>query len=101
MMWVGMEFQRVEAEVAYNHTVHDIRASNGSLCMWISPKISHLIKDKDIDNGDKLNGLDYQTSSRFAGIFNLYAPHTSSERCIVWVCGKTSYHPFLVIAVGS
>lgn len=85
IMWHGAIFYGVEAKVAYNHTTLDKEARSGGLCTWVSLRLSHLIKETGQDRGGHTQwfGLT-KVRGEDVGVLNIYAPHSSRERCMLW-----------------
>ena len=59
-------------------------AGNGGISMWIAPKLIHLICDSGHTRGNaqwvRLHGV----PGMDLAILNIYAPHLSHERCLLW-----------------
>ena len=85
LMWQGASFFSQEAKVAYNNESNDDGAGSGGLGMWIAPKLTHLICDSGHTRGGnaqwvRLHGV----LGTDLTILNVYAPHASHERCLLW-----------------
>ena len=85
MMWRGAGFFNQEAKVAYNNESNADGTGSGGISMWITPKLLHLVCDSGHTRGGnaqwvRLNGMPGQDLA----ILNIYAPHSSHERCLLW-----------------
>ena len=85
LTWQGAGFFNQEAKVAYNNTNNVDGAGNGGLSMWIATKLVHLICDSRHTRGGnaqwvRLHGV----PGMDIAILNIYAPHSSHERCRLW-----------------
>ena len=85
MMWRDADFFSQEAKVAYNNESNADGAGSGGISMWITPKLLHLVCDSGHTIGGnaqwvRLNGMPGQDLA----ILNIYAPHSSHERCLLW-----------------
>lgn len=49
LLWQGAEFFGIEARMGYNNDHNANGAGSGGVCMWISPKLVHLIGEKGKD----------------------------------------------------
>lgn len=83
-VWKDALFVGNEATVAYNHGPQDEEAGKGGVCMFISPKISHLVKDIG-RLGSQAQWLTLVgTPSGDIGLLNVYAPNSPQERTYLW-----------------
>ena len=85
IMWKGAGFFSQEAKIAYNNERNDDGAGSGGISMWIAPKLLHLICESGHTRGGnaqwiRLNGM----QGMDLAILNVYAPHSSRERCVLW-----------------
>ena len=71
--------------MAYNNVSNEDGAGSGGICTWIAPKLIHLICDSGHTRSGnaqwvKLRGV----PGMDLAILNIYAPHSSHERCLLW-----------------
>jgi exonuclease III len=83
--WPGAKCLAVEADVAYNNAANESGAGSGGVCMWIAPKLQHMISEV----GQSRSGRAQWT--RLSGvpggdiaILNVYAPNQAQARCELW-----------------
>ena len=85
IMWQGAGFFNQEAKIAYNYKSNEDGVGSRGISMWIAPKLMHLIYDSGHTRRGsaqwvRLHGV----PSMDLAIFNIYAPHSSRERCLLW-----------------
>ena len=85
IMWKGAGFFSQEAKVAYNNDSNVDGVGSRGTCMWIAPKLVHLICESGHTRSGnaqwvRLSGLPGSDIT----ILNVYAPHSSHERCLLW-----------------
>ena len=84
-MWPGAGFFAQEAAVAYNNSGNEEGVGKGGLCLWLAPRLVHLISATGQSRDGhahwiRLHGVPGQDLA----ILNVYAPHTSAQRCALW-----------------
>ena len=85
LTWQGVGFFNQKAKVAYNNTNNEDGAGSGGLSMWIAPKLIHLICDSNHTRGGNAQWVRlHKVPGMDLGILNIYAPHSSHERCLLW-----------------
>jgi hypothetical protein len=84
-IWRGTWFRAEEADAAYNNDPEGPGAGSGGVCMWIATSLRHLVRQYGSSKSRRtqwvrLSGLPGGDLS----IRNVYAPNSSSARCILW-----------------
>ena len=84
-MWKGAGFFSQEAKIAYNNERNEDGAGSGGINMWIAPKLLHLICESGHTRGGNAQWVRFNGMPGMdLAILNVYAPHSSKERCILW-----------------
>jgi exonuclease III len=84
-MWNQALFFSCEASVGYGHNADQVGAGRGGLCMFISPKIRHLVHDQGTVYGNLAQWVLLKgTPGGDVAIVNIYAPNASQERILLW-----------------
>ena len=84
-MWQGASFFSQEAKVAYNNASNEDGAGSGGISMWIAPKLIHLICDSGHTRGGNAKWVRlHRVLGMDLAILNVYAPHSSHKRCLLW-----------------
>lgn len=86
LIWPGAEFYGQEAATTYNNTLLPDRVGSGGMCLWVTPRLIHLIKDSESSRRGRVQCI---RLSRISGddiaILNVDAPLKSVERCELWL----------------
>ena len=84
-MWQGAGFFSQEAKIAYNNKSNEDGAGSGGISMWIAPKLIHLICDSRHMRGRSAQWIRlHGVRGMDLAILNIYVPHSSRERCLLW-----------------
>ena len=71
--------------MAYNNVSNEDGAGSGGICMWIAPKLTHLICDVGHTRSGNAQWIRlHGVPSMDLAILNIYAPHSFHERCLLW-----------------
>ena len=85
IMWKGAGFFSQEAKVAYNNDSNEDGAGSGGISMWIAPKLLYLICESGHIRGGNAQWVRFNGMPGMdLAVLNIYAPHSSRERCLLW-----------------
>ena len=85
LMWPGAEFFPLEAAVAYNNAHNANGAGSGGTCMWVSPRLYHLISESGQSRDGHAQWIKFHgVPGQDVGVLNVYAPHCPAQRCALW-----------------
>jgi hypothetical protein len=74
-----------EAATAYNNDPRSTGAGSGGVCLWVSPRIKHLISSRGHSRSGRYQWVRFSgVPGRDVGILNLYAANQTAERCELW-----------------
>lgn len=83
--WPQARFFGVEAEAGFGNEPHEVGAGTGGVCMWVAPRISHLVTSSGQAGGGRAQWV------RFGGlpggdvaVLNVYASTHARERAFLW-----------------
>ena len=86
IMWNGARFFGIEAQIAYNHNQGDARAESGGIGMWVAPQLVPPIHVEGQSRAGNAQWICFKgVPGGDIGILNVYAPHKSPERCVLWL----------------
>lgn len=75
-------FFGVDAEVGFGNTPLSIEAGKGGVCLWLAPRLSHLISSSGQARGGRAQWIRF---SRLPGgdvaVLNVYASNCARDRC--------------------
>jgi exonuclease III len=84
-IWNQALFLSCEASVGYGHEVDQAGAGCGGLCIFISPKIQHLVHSHSVVNRNQAQWVMFKgVPGGDVAVANIYAPNSSQERIMLW-----------------
>jgi exonuclease III len=84
-IWKEARFFAVEADAAYNNDPNGPGAGSGGVCMWVSPKIQHLVCSYGQSRSERAQWVHLSgTPGGDISCLNVYAPNSSAARCVLW-----------------
>jgi exonuclease III len=84
-LWKQAMFLSCDASVRYGHEEDQAGAGCGGLCMFISPKIQHLVHSHGTVDGNQAQWVLFKgIPGGDVAIANIYAPNSFHERIMLW-----------------
>jgi exonuclease III len=84
-LWRQSYFFGCEAAPGYNHADGGEGAGKGGLCMFVNPKIKHLVHSQGTVGFNLAQWIRFlNIPGGDVAILNVYAPHTPTERIQLW-----------------
>lgn len=83
-IWRQAKFLGCEAAPGHNHTDGQEGAGKGGICMFLSPRIQHMIHSHGLVGVNLAQWVLRGYDGGDVAVLNTYAPHTAQERSQPW-----------------